>query len=89
MVKNLPVNSGDIRDTGLIPELGRWPWRREWQTIPASVPRKSHGQRSLVGDSPKGRKESGIAEVTVHSHTISYNYEPEKSHVYRQASGTV
>ena len=25
MVKNLPANSGDIRDTGSIPELGRSP----------------------------------------------------------------
>jgi len=23
-----PANAGDIRDTGLIPELGRFPWRR-------------------------------------------------------------
>ena len=25
MVKNLPANGGDARDTGLIPELGRSP----------------------------------------------------------------
>ena len=25
VVKNLPVNAGDIRDSGLIPELGRSP----------------------------------------------------------------
>ena len=25
MVRNLPANAGDIRDTGLIPELGRSP----------------------------------------------------------------
>ena len=25
MVKNLPANAGDIRDAGLIPELGRSP----------------------------------------------------------------
>ena len=25
MVKNLPVNAGDIRDTGSIPALGRYP----------------------------------------------------------------
>ena len=28
MVKNLPANAGDIRDTGLIPGLGRSPGRR-------------------------------------------------------------
>ena len=25
MIKNLPTNAGDIRDVGLIPELGRFP----------------------------------------------------------------
>ena len=25
MVKNLPANSGDVRDTGSIPGLGRYP----------------------------------------------------------------
>ena len=25
------------------------PWRRKWQPIPVSLPRESHGQRSLVG----------------------------------------
>ena len=27
-------------------------YRREWQPIPVFLPRKSHGQRSLVGYSP-------------------------------------
>ena len=56
VVKNLPANAGDIRDAALIPELGRWPWRREWQTTPAFVPGKSNRQRNLVGYSPKGCK---------------------------------
>ena len=54
MLKNLPVNAGDV---GLIPGLGRFPYRREWQLTPASLPRKSHGQKSLVGYSPWGHKE--------------------------------
>ena len=33
------------------------PWRREWQPTPIFFPGKSHGQRSLVGYSPWGRKE--------------------------------
>ena len=28
------------------------PWRRKWQPTPVFSPRKSHGQRSLVGYSP-------------------------------------
>ena len=32
-------------------------WRRKWQSTPALLPGKSHGRRSLVGYSPRGRKE--------------------------------
>ena len=42
-------------------------WRREWQPIPESLPGESHGQRSLVGYSPWGRKESDTAEC-LHFH---------------------
>ena len=38
------------------------PWRRKWQTTPVSLPGKSHGQKSLVGCSPWGLRESGTAE---------------------------
>ena len=64
VVKNLLANSGDIRDMGLIPESGNIPWRRTWQPTPVSLPGESHGQRSLVGSSPWGRKESDTAEGT-------------------------
>ena len=33
------------------------PWRRKWQPIPVFLPGKSHGERSLEGCSPWGRKE--------------------------------
>ena len=39
---------------------------------PVSLPEKSHGQRSLVGCSPKARKESDMTErlsARVHTHT--------------------
>ena len=49
LVKNLPANAGDIRDVGLIPGSGRFPWRRERLPIPVFLPGKYHGQRSLVG----------------------------------------
>ena len=35
------------------------PWRRKWQFTPVFLPRKSHGQRSLVGYSPWGLKRVG------------------------------
>ena len=31
-------------------------WRRKWQPTPVFLPGESHGQRSLAGYSPQGRK---------------------------------
>ena len=36
--------------------------RRQWHPTPGFWPGKSHGQRSLVGCSPWGRKESDTTE---------------------------
>ena len=36
--------------------------RRQWYLTPVLLPRKSHGQRSLVGCSPCGRWESDTTE---------------------------
>ena len=33
-------------------------WRRQWHPTPVLLPGKSHGLRSLVGCSPRGREES-------------------------------
>ena len=52
-------------------------WRRKWQPTPVSLPGESHGQRSLVGYSPQGYKESDMTE-RLHSLTHSYyDYESE------------
>ena len=45
------------------------PWRRKWQPPPVVLPGKSHGQRSLVGCSPRGRKES---DTTGRFHFLSF-----------------
>ena len=49
-------------DPGSIPGLGRSPGEGNWQSTPGLLPGKSHGQRSLVGYSPWGRKESDTTE---------------------------
>ena len=64
VVKNPPANAGDIRDSGSIPGLGRFPWRRAWQPIAVFLPGESHGQKSPVGYSLRGRKESDMTEAT-------------------------
>ena len=44
-----------------VPSLGQEnPLEKEWQPIPVSLPGKSYGQRSLVGYSPQGHKESNM-----------------------------
>jgi len=37
-------------------------WRRKWQSSPAFLPGKLHGQRRLAGYSPWGHKESDMTE---------------------------
>ena len=39
-------------------------WRRKWWPTPVFMPGKSHERRSLVGNSPWGRKELDTTEVT-------------------------
>ena len=38
--------------------------RRKWQPTPVFLPGEFHGQRSLVGYSPGGHKESDMTAVT-------------------------
>ena len=54
MVKNLPA----MQETKFNPCVPKILWRRKWQPTPIVLLRKSHGQRSLVGYSPWGRKVS-------------------------------
>ena len=53
----------NVGDPSLIPGLGRFPWRRKWQPIPAFLPAESHGQYS-----PWGRKESDTTSQLSHTH---------------------
>ena len=45
------------------------PWRRKWQPTPVFLPGESHGWRSLVGYSPRGRK--WMKGVNRYKHHIS------------------
>ena len=44
------------------PQVRKIPWRRPRQHTPVFLPGESHGQRSLAGYSPLGRKESDMIE---------------------------
>ena len=47
---------------GSIPGLGRLPWKKGWLPTPGFLPGEFHGQRSLEGYSPWGRKELDMTE---------------------------
>ena len=55
------------------PWVRKIPWRKAWQPIPVFLPGESHGQRSLVGYSPWGHKESDKL-----THTSSITLRPSK-----------
>ena len=47
---------------GFDPWVGKTSWRRKWQSAPVFLPGKFQGQRSLMGYSPWGPKESDTTE---------------------------
>ena len=50
------------RRSGFDPWIRKTPWRREWQCTPVFLLGEFHEQRSLVDNSPWGRKESEMTE---------------------------
>ena len=57
-VKNLPA----IQETQVRSLIRKIPWRRAWQLTPVILPGEAHGEKSLVGYSPRGGKESDMTE---------------------------
>ena len=52
-----------------------FPWRREWLPTPVFLPGESHGQRSLAGYSPPGRKPSDMTErLTLFTFPLALSY---------------
>ena len=49
---------------GFDPQVGKIPWRREWQPILVFLPGESHGQRNLAAYNPYCHKESEMTEGT-------------------------
>ena len=58
MVKNLST----VQETRFSTWVRKIPWRRKWQPTPIFLLGEFHGQRSLAGNSPWGRKESDMTE---------------------------
>ena len=57
-------STGQRRRLRFHPWVGKIPWRRKWQPTPVLLPGKCHGQRSLMGYSPRGGKTDGYNWAT-------------------------
>ena len=79
--KESACNAGDL---GLIPRVGKIPWRRERLPTPVFWPGEFHGQRSLVGYSPWGCKESDTTEWL----SLSTFFMIQLSHLYKTIGKT-
>ena len=62
-------------------------WRRKWQLTPVFLPGESHGRRSLVGYSPRGRKESDMTEQLHFHFTFKHVINVTNSYFYQSKSG--
>ena len=66
--------------------------RRQWQPTPVPLPGKSHGQRSLVGCSPRGRWESDTTKwlptFTFHFHALEKEMATHSSDLAWRIPGT-
>ena len=49
------------------PWVGKIRWRRKWLRTPVFLPEESHGQRSLMGYSPRGHKELALKRLSTHA----------------------
>ena len=61
------------------------PWRRARQPTSVFLPGESHGQRSLAGYSPWGRKESDTTELVTHTQTHTQTH----THTHRRMASQV
>ena len=65
--------------------VGKIPWRRKWQPTPVLLPGEYHGQRSLAGYSPWGRK-SRIRLATKPSPPAGEDTEAQRNSLTRAES---
>ena len=68
MVKDHPANAGDARDGSSIPRLERSPGAGQDNSLQYPHLGNPYGQRSRMGYSPYGHKESDMTEATWYTH---------------------
>ena len=63
VIKNLPVNAGDMRDVGSIPGLGRCPAGEHDNPLQYSCLENVTDRGALASYNPQGHKESDRTEL--------------------------
>ena len=67
--KESACNARDTEDEGSVPGSGRFPGEGNGNPLQYSCLKKSRGQKSLMGYSPKDRKESDTTtQLSTHTH---------------------
>ena len=81
MGREFAYNAGDMREMHIHTQVRKISWKGKWQPTPLFLPGKSHRQRSLVGYSLQGHKESNTIEhSTQHIHELQ---KLEYTYLYR------
>ena len=68
------------------PWVGKIPWRKKWHPTPIFLPGKSHGQKSLLGCSPRGRKRVGHDNNLLYFGVVCVKKNHEESDTIEQLS---
>ena len=71
------------RRHGFNPWFRKIPQRRAWQPTPVFLPGESHGQKSLVGHSPRRHSQKRLstracARARAHTHTHTHTHSPSR-----------
>ena len=80
MVKNPPAKAGDLRDAGLIPDLGKSPQGGHGNPLQYFCLENSM-DRGQEGYSPQSPTESDMTEATQHSHMHTEDKDYEENSV--------
>ena len=71
--EELACNAGDRRDAGSVSGLGKSPGGGHGNPLQLFLPGESHGQRSLVGYSPRVAKSwTRLKQLSTHSPTTMF-----------------
>ena len=80
-VKNLPATQRSRFD----PQIRKITWGRKWLLTSVFLPGEFHGQRSLVGCSPWGHKESDMSErVSTQHRALKHPHDCQMNERHRQ-----